>query len=99
MEKLQLAMIYKCRYRQQYSKTSLGARAFQLTLWKASTLVSAGRTRAEITKFRQNIQAIKFPDVESDEALNGNGVVQLAAAPSSGLQSDLTHTGVLDGRA
>jgi hypothetical protein len=65
-------------------KSLLGARgidADELVLWKVSTLISTGRTRAEKTQFRQNIQAIEFPDVESDKALNGNGVVQLLDPP------------------
>ena len=56
-------------------KSVLGARgidAFQLTLWKVSTLIPT-----EIIEYDQNIQAIEFPDVKSPKARNGNGVVQL----------------------
>jgi len=60
-------------------KSVLGARgidAFQLTLWKVSTLIPT-----EIIEYDQNIQAIEFPDVKSPKARNGNGVVQLLHPP------------------
>jgi Crinkler effector protein N-terminal domain len=56
------------------TKTVLGAGigALQLTLWKVS--IPTGRTNAEKTEFRQKIQAMEFPDDETDDDLNGNEV-------------------------
>jgi hypothetical protein len=51
--------------------------ADELTLWKLSTPLSTGRTRAEKTEFDQKIKEIDFPDPQSDDALEGDGLVQL----------------------
>jgi Crinkler effector protein N-terminal domain len=51
--------------------------ADRLILWKLSTPLPAGRTRAEKTEWDRKIKEIDFPDLESDDALEGDGLVQL----------------------
>ncbi|KAF8330307.1 uncharacterized protein EI90DRAFT_3154937 [Cantharellus anzutake] len=51
--------------------------ANQLVLWKFSSPIPRGVTGAEKLAFRQRIKAIEFPDPECDEALEGNGPVQI----------------------
>ena len=55
--------------------------ADQFTLWKLSTPLPTGRTRKEKTDLSGKIQKIKFPDPGSDDALDGDGTIQILDPP------------------
>jgi hypothetical protein len=61
----------------QNTFTARSVDANQLFLWKLSSPIPTGRTRAEKAEFQQTTKAIAFPDPESGDALEGNGTIQI----------------------
>ncbi|TDL16153.1 hypothetical protein BD410DRAFT_902194 [Rickenella mellea] len=48
----------------------------RLIMWKLSTPLPTGHTSAQKTDFARKIKEIDFPEPDSDDALEGNGIIQ-----------------------
>ena len=69
----------------------------RLFLWMLINSLSSGDNKASRTEFEQKINEINLPDPESNDALEGNGIVQLLnpVAPLSKYWSKPPERGLL----